>query len=231
MMKSVVLFSVIASAAIAAAPVPKQSLPPITQEMWKASADNLRTIGLALHHYHDVHGQFPGNVTDDKGTPRLSWRVRLLPYLDGDDLFKSFTLNEAWDSEHNKALLEKRPPAFAPVRLRGEPGHTYYLGFDGPDTLFERGKATSVRSVVDGCRNTVMLVEAEKAVPWTKPEDLPFDANKDVPKLGAFFDGAFNFLTADGAVARARKEINPAALKSAIRMSDGHVVDVMSFAP
>jgi hypothetical protein len=231
-MKSTMTFLGIISTtlALAAAPVPKQALPPITEAMWKASADNLRAIGQALHNYHDVRGEFPGNVTDEKGTPVLSWRVRLLPFLDGDDAFAKFKMNEPWDSESNKALLETMPRAFAPVRLRGEPGHTYYLGFDGPDTLFERGKATSVRSVVDGCRNTVMLVEAEKAVPWTKPEDVPFDAAKDPPKLGAFFDGAFNVLTADGAVSRAKKDVSPAALKAAIRKSDGQVVDVSSFA-
>lgn len=229
-MKFVPFLIVCFSTALAAAPVPKQPLPPITDAMWKASAENLRAIGLALHNYHDIHGEFPGNVTDETGTPRLSWRVRLLPHLEADDLYRQFRMNETWDSEHNKPLLEKMPTCFAPVRLRGDLGHTYYLGFDGPDSIFEKGKTTGVRTIVDGCRNTVMLVEAEKSVPWTKPEDLPFDPAKDLPKLGAFFDGAFNVLTADGAVSRANKDVDPALLKAAIRMSDGRAVDVSTFA-
>jgi len=40
-------------------------------------------------------------------------------------------------------------------------------------------------------------VEAGKAVAWTKPEDIPYDANQPLPEVGAFFKGPFRVLFAD----------------------------------
>jgi hypothetical protein len=37
----------------------------------------------------------------------LSWRVKLLPYLEQDHLYRQFKLNEPWDSPHNQALLKE----------------------------------------------------------------------------------------------------------------------------
>ena len=38
---------------------------------------------------------------------------------------------------------------------------------------------------------TIMLVEAKRDIPWSKPEDIPFDPDKPVPALGGFFPGIF----------------------------------------
>ena len=227
---SMTRFIILAAAlAVAAAPVPKTDpLPPITEKLWNDSADNLKQLAVAIHAYHDVNGHFPQNLTDGKGTPLLSWRVQLLPFLDADDLFKQFKQTEAWDSEHNKKLLEKMPKAFAPVRVKGALGETYYQGFVGRDTFFRTEKPIAFNSISDGCSNTAMLVEAEKSVPWTKPIDLSFDAAKDLPKLGGFFDGAFNMLMADGSVMRVKKGFNPVVMKLAIQIADGSVIDVES---
>ena len=226
-MTRIIVFA--AALALAAAPVPKTGpLPPITEKLWNDSADNLKQLGVAIHAYHDVNGLSPQNLTDGKGTTLLSWRVQLLPFLDADDLFKQFKQTEAWDSEHNKKLLEKMPKAFAPVRVKGALGETYYQGFVGRDTFFRTEKPIAFNAIADGCSNTAMLVEAEKSVPWTKPVDLPFDAAKDLPKLGGFFDGAFNMLMADGSVMRVKKGFNPVVMKLAIQIADGSVIDVES---
>ena len=38
--------------------------------------------------------------------------------------------------------------------------------------------------------NTILFVEAAKAVPWTKPEDMTFDDGKLLPKLGGLSEAA-----------------------------------------
>jgi hypothetical protein len=213
--------------ALFAAPVPKTDpLPPITEAMWKQSALNLKQLGLALHSYHDVNGHFPQNVVGKEGKPLLSWRVLLLPYLEDEELYKEFKQTEPWDSEHNQKLLEKMPKVFAPIRVKPVKGMTYYLGFDGKDAIFGTGKPVGIARITDGCSNTAMLVEAGTGVPWTKPEDLPFDSAKDLPKLGGFFDGAFNVLLADGSVSRIKKNANASIIKLMVQMNDGQVFDV-----
>lgn len=46
-----------------------------------------------------------------------------------------------------------------------------------------------------------MIVEAAEPVVWTKPEELPYDPGKPLPKLGRLSDegffAAFSFLAAD----------------------------------
>src|SRR5262249_5899033 len=47
-------------------------------------------------------GGFPGGAPQGKeGKALLSWRVTLLPYLEQQNLFNQFHLDEPWDSPHN----------------------------------------------------------------------------------------------------------------------------------
>ena len=53
---------------------------------------------------------------DKDGKPLLSWRVLILPYVEQEDLYKQFHLDEPWDSEHNKKLIEKMPAVYRVAR-------------------------------------------------------------------------------------------------------------------
>ena len=153
---------------------------------------NLKALGLALHEYHDSAKSFPlpGSL-DKKGKPLLSWRVAVLPYLEEKKLYDEFHLDEPWDSDHNKKLIEKMPGVFANPRVPlVEKGMTTFQVPVGPLTLFEAGRARSISVVRDGTSNTLMMVEvsAKQAIVWTKPEDLRFDPAS--PVAGLHFDEA-----------------------------------------
>src|SRR5262249_41758946 len=136
----------------------------------------------------------------------LSWRVYLLQHFgeDGDRLFKQFKLDEPWDSPQNKKLLPLMPAVYAPVGdVKVEPGHTFYQVFTGPGALYSHpGEWVQMTSVTDGTMNTLLAVEAADAVPWTKPEDVRFDADpkKPLPKLGGLFQGGANACLCDGRI-------------------------------
>ena len=169
-----------------------------------ASMNNLKLLGLAFHNYHDQHKRFPPPAIYGKdGKPLLSWRVGILPYLgdEEDKLYKQFKLDEPWDSEHNKKLLVKIPAVYAPTRRKmAGPGETFYQGFIGKSAFFEKKEGHTVGDIPDGLSKTIAVVEAAKAVPWTKPEDIPFDPSKPVPQLGGLFKEGFHALFADGHV-------------------------------
>jgi hypothetical protein len=190
------------------------------------SSNNLKQIGLAMHNYLDQNGAFPAHAIYDKdGKPGLSWRVQLLPYLDQKELYDQFKLNEPWDSAHNKKLIEKMPAVFrAPNNLAKKPGGTFIQGFFGKGAFFEGKTGVRIADITDGTSNTIMVVEGGKEVPWTKPEDINFDADKKLPKLGGVFPEGFNAGFADGSVRFMSKSIKEETLKMYITRNGGEVI-------
>jgi prepilin-type N-terminal cleavage/methylation domain-containing protein len=55
-------------------------------------ANNLKQIGLALHHYHDTKAALPPGVTSARPRepyPRITWLARLLPYIEQEPLWRA----------------------------------------------------------------------------------------------------------------------------------------------
>jgi hypothetical protein len=151
--------------------------------------ENLKLLALAMHTYHEAQGQFPPAALCDKGgRPLLSWRVLLLPYLDQGDLYQQFKLDEPWDSPHNLPLQEKMPSIYElpdGFRGSGEPHATIFQVFVGPGTAFEGCEGTNYKKdFPDGASNTLLIITAEEAVPWTKPADLDYAPGRPLPALG-----------------------------------------------
>src|SRR5262249_38673184 len=155
------------------------------------SQNNLKQIALASINYADTNrGAMANDVYSKDGKPLLSWRVLILPYVEQVDLYKQFKMDEPWDGENNKKLIAKMAKVFAPVRVKAKEGETFYQVFFGEKTLFgPKQRSNFPRSITDGTANTGLVFEAGEPTIWTKPEDLPFDEKKPLPKLGGLFDG------------------------------------------
>jgi hypothetical protein len=187
-------------------------------------ANNLKQLGLAMHNYNDSMGRFPANAIYDKnGKPLLSWRVAILPYIDQQELYKQFKLDEPWDSDNNKKLLEKMPKLFASPEDEGtiKNHETHYQGFYGKGAFFEGDKGVKVADITDGLSNTLMIVEAKTSVPWTKPEDVAFDQGKLVPKVGGLRERVFQAAMGDGSVRGIPMSIKEETLRAAITRNGG----------
>jgi uncharacterized protein (TIGR03067 family)/prepilin-type processing-associated H-X9-DG protein len=192
------------------------------------SANNLKQLALAVHNYHSNYMHMPTAAIYNKdGKPLLSWRVALLPFIDENALYLQFKLDEPWDSPHNKKLLARMPKVYEPVRGKTrEPHSTYYQVFTGPGTAFEGDKKIRFADIKDGLSNTILIVEAGEAVPWTKPQDLPYDPQKDLPKLGGLFADGFNIAMCDGSVHWVRRGFDQRLFRLAITRNDGQEIDI-----
>jgi RNA polymerase sigma factor (sigma-70 family) len=192
------------------------------------SVKNLREIGLALHNYHDTYGKFPAPAIYSKdGKALLSWRVAILPFIEQQNLYKQFHLDEPWDSEHNKPLSEMVLKIYAaPGAGAKEGSQTYYQAIVGEGAAWEPKKQMSIpNSFPDGTSNTILVVEAATPVPWAKPEDLPYVPDQALPKLGGLFGGNFDALMTDGGVMFLSGKADPQQLRYAITRDDGNPID------
>lgn len=180
------------------------------------TTNNLKELALAMLTYHDKHGHFPpAAVTAPDGRPLYSWRVELLPFLEENALYQEFKKDEPWDSPHNRALLAKMPAVFevsgAPAK---EPGSTFFQVLVGPGTPF--GGKKPPRFPADfpaGTSNTLLIVTAAEAVPWTKPADLAYDPKGPLPKLGRQFGAGTPVVFADGSA----RPLEPMLTEQALR--------------
>lgn len=179
--------------------------------------NSFKQLALAAVNYESVHASFVERASyDADGRPLLSWRVHLLPYLDQEELYKQFHLEEPWDSPHNAQLIERMPNVFSDPdpRLRSvnAAGRTTYVAPVAAETMFPdrqslpEGLPLKIRDVKDGSSRTILFVEAvpANAVIWTKPDDWDVPANGALDELitterdgfvAAFCDGHVRFIT------------------------------------
>jgi len=129
--------------------------------------------------------------------------VAILPYIEQEALYKQFHLDEPWDSAHNKTLIEKMPRLFMgnDEKLNKEGKSSYSLP-PGKDTLSQTtGRSRRSLGITDGTSTTILAVaaDAERAVVWTKPADLPFDPKDPLKGLIRPGEDGIDILMADGA--------------------------------
>jgi Protein of unknown function (DUF1559)/BlaR1 peptidase M56 len=226
-----------------------------------SSVNHLKQIALAFHNYHSQNGCFPAPVLygGKSGTVPYSWRVAILPYLEGQELYNRYDFDEPWDGPNNRKLLDKMPAVYGYPGLDGSPlsqSHSAYFvftgegtavgpaaavalkgatGFVAPGSPGAGGKAGSpvvpakpagptINDITDGTSNTILAVEANREIPWTKPEDIPFNPNGPLADLGGFSPDGFNAVFADGSVRYIKKSINPKVLKALITKDGGEPI-------
>ncbi len=166
------------------------------------ATNHFKQIGILMHNHYDVHKKFPDTaIRDANGKPLLSWRVQLLPFVGQRALYNEFHLDEPWDSEHNRKLIERMPDVYR-LTTGLLPGKTCIQLPVGAATAWRDGRGLTYREFTDGTSKTILAVETddEHAVIWTQPADLAFDPADPTAGLGNHFGEGFLALSADGAV-------------------------------
>ncbi|WZO99014.1 DUF1559 domain-containing protein [Isosphaeraceae bacterium EP7] len=194
--------------------------------------NNLKQLGLAMHYYHDSYDCIPAAaITDGAGKPLLSWRVAILPFIEQQDLFSKFHLDEPWDSPHNRSLIRDMPNVYrCPSDLTLTPGMTGYKVVVGPSTAFTPDfNPLRFLDFTDGLNGTLLIGESNDGVPWTKPEDLPFDMTKALSGLSSHHGNhgkGFNVLFVDGSVRFIKSTIDPAKLSAILTRNGNDVIRI-----
>lgn len=142
--------------------------------------NNLKQIGLSLHNYHDVAGQFPmqavyGYWDGAANQPRNhTWISMLLPYFDQAPLYNQIDFSApAWGQAHvdGNEISALRCPSdtgtnrsntrsLVITNYAANEGHHWWSDGSGPNRgVFTKGLEASIRDIRDGTSNTVAIAE------------------------------------------------------------------------
>jgi prepilin-type N-terminal cleavage/methylation domain-containing protein/prepilin-type processing-associated H-X9-DG protein len=174
--------------------------------------NNLKQIGLALHNYEGVNKKYPPScvITDPRangtaygisygddrrvGPSGFGWGTLILPYLEQDNLYRQFNLNDACWSPANAAAARTKVATFlCPSATGGSDG--FNIQTAGAD---ERHGVDMVRS--DGSKiffaHSHYATNAGIFQPWGRetPYCYDFDIPEPIPANGnklAYMDGVF----------------------------------------
>jgi prepilin-type processing-associated H-X9-DG protein len=192
-----------------------------------ASQNNLKQISIAMLNYESAYGKFPpAAICDKNGKPLLSWRVAILPFIEQNNLYNQFKLDEPWDSEHNKKLASVVVKVYThPEQPDQLSGICHYRLFYGKDAMFDLKNGRGLATITDGLSNTIAVVEAAEGVPWAKPDDFAYDPKKPLPKFATFSSGGFNAAFGDGSVRFLSHSLPEKTLRAYITANGGEIID------
>jgi beta-lactamase regulating signal transducer with metallopeptidase domain/thioredoxin-like negative regulator of GroEL len=193
--------------------------------------NNLKNLSLALHNFNaaDKSRAFPPSAkySADGKHPLLSWRVLILPYLGERALYDEFHLNESWDSDHNKRLIPRMPKVFKNPDEKGNTGHTNYLAVVGKDCAFDGSpNGMKITRITDGTAHTVALVEADRAVEWTRPAEFTFVPSHPKEGLGKLRRDGWNAAWVDGHVGLVPNNLGDDFVKALLTRNGREVFDL-----
>ena len=106
-----------------------------------------------------------GGDLRQEGQAALELARPILPYIEQQNLYNEFKLDEPWDSDHNKKLLAKMPKTYAVIgAAKGDEAKTRYRVFVGGGAAFDWIKGAKIGDFADGTSNTILAVETAGAV-------------------------------------------------------------------
>jgi hypothetical protein len=201
-------------------------------------ANQLQQISLAMQNYHQAFGCLPpAYVADRDGRPLYSWRVLMLPYFGCKDVYDDMRLDEAWDSPHNRKVLQKAhgPTYYYHCCSAANPeDETTYVMVVGANTISDGPHSVQSGDIKDGTRNTIAFVEIKNSgIHWAEPRDLDFvemsfrinDPNGN--GISSYHPGVAGAAFADGSIRFLADDLDPKLVKALLTINGGE--DVSEF--
>jgi prepilin-type N-terminal cleavage/methylation domain-containing protein/prepilin-type processing-associated H-X9-DG protein len=171
--------------------------------------NNMKQIGIGLHHYHDVYRVFPPGLSTYNGTQYnpppppdamwyFSWMARIMPYVEQQNLARQVDWN-AWpwwqEPINGIPLLVFQCPADPRVPIAADYGGfpvglTEYMGVNGTNQLKYDGilhvnARVTLQSVTDGDGTSTTLLVGERPPSSDLFYGWWFAGSGDYPWFGA----------------------------------------------
>jgi Protein of unknown function (DUF1559) len=173
--------------------------------------NDLRQLLLAMHNYEAVYKTIPFRH-EVKGhlSGQLSWRVKILPFIEQLELYQKFKVDQPWDSADNKSLAAQCPSI---------------LGSNGlANVCWIESGARNFQDITDGLSNTICLIENPKGTPWTQPKDLTIE-EVESRVLGLADGASLTIGLYDGSVRTIDNKINKQTLRALLTINGFEAID------
>jgi hypothetical protein len=123
------------------------------------------------------------------------------------------------------------PREFAcPAGPSRKEGRTSYRVIIGPENdgfsvnaAFGPTRGADMRHFTDGLSNTILILESNTFVPWTKPDDVHWTKGGPLPHLESPHAGGAHVVFGDAAVRFLKPTISPQIFLALITMNGGEV--------
>jgi hypothetical protein len=199
------------------------------------SSNQLKLIGIAVHSYYGAFKILPSaRGPEQPGGPPVSWRVKLLPYLEGAALAHRYKKEEPWNGPNNRNLLGSIPQSYA---FKGGPETptTNFVFITGPGTMFPDDEPLRFKDIHDRVSNTIVGVElAGTGIAWTEPRDITVEEfvaavrNPQASGLRPLYPGGVFILLGDASVRFISDDTPPQTLRALCTRAGNENVDVSS---
>ena len=183
---------------------------------------------MAVANYHDEHGTYPpAYLLGPDGTPWHSWRVLILPYIEQQELYDSYSFDEPWDGPNNRKLADRMPWMYAFHSIDRDAINTTsnYLAVVGDNTVWCSRASVKQDDVTDSMETSILFVENQGAnVHWMEPRDLDFatmDMRINSPRG---ISSPYDFpavATVDGGLLRLSPSLDPNVLRAMFTINGG----------
>lgn len=191
------------------------------QQNDQAHQDKLARLAAAFDAYYTAHGQYPpAAVAGPDGKTLHSWRVELLPYLGEQKLFDSYKLDEPWDSEHNKPLVQQIPSIYS-TSVWTQKGDAEYFVITGKGTLLDADGPRTRESMTDAPGETLLVLQSQQHMPWTKPGDIEVSADHSPLRPFRGHGKGFYAAFADGTVRFVSKATDASSIRAMFTKAGG----------
>lgn len=197
--------------------------------------NNERNIGIAIINYYSIYKIYPPRA---EGTPPVSWRVELGPFLDQTGLSETYNRTVSWNDPVNAFATNLQIPVFGcpelPRHLEGRPCQTAFAIPHGTGGIYSPAGVLQMNEIKDGLSQTLLLGEAAgQNIAWTEPRDVDFDIlpigiNLPGSQKGAsdglfssYHPGVTNVTFADGSARSLSEKIDRSILLKLLKADDG----------
>jgi prepilin-type processing-associated H-X9-DG protein len=196
--------------------------------------NNMKQIGVALQAYHDTYKTVPpAYFADAEGKPMHSWRVLILPFIEGNDVYQKYDFNEPWDGPNNKKLAALIPSVYQCPSGSEDDGQTNYVAVVGPETVWPGDAPVKIRAIIDGPSRTIQVIETvDSGIHWMEPRDVSLDqataginGHNGPPSISSHHPGGANALFCDSHVQFLPDDVPPETLRALLTKDGKEAVD------